>query len=323
MGRPFALGGENRFDLVDGQITGFVESDYGWEMVQWFRRLIDDGLFDPESFTHRFEIGAEKISVGRYAITPFFSHINTQFYTRALIESNPEMIYRPLGNMVNARGEDYMTINTATESFLMIAVTREEKVYDALRLINRLSTYDGRAVTAWGTRGVNWELDEDGYGTMTQSLIDNVSDDWDYYVERVIGGQIDLLASVRGADHPDANPFRFHRNPWAELTPETVIEMANNVAGTTPNIRTVDGVDIWYFVGQNPDLQTMLSWFGVGGLAEHMISFILAGSEEEARRRYEGFIDVLYRSGYGELKELMQREFDANPDAFVLYRSEV
>ena len=52
MGRPYAFGGPSLIGADKGKVKSFIESDeWSWNYIKWMRKLVKDGLVDPEMFT--------------------------------------------------------------------------------------------------------------------------------------------------------------------------------------------------------------------------------------------------------------------------------
>ncbi len=147
------------YDPATGTYHGALEKDGPYlKMLQFFNKLYQDGLLDPDSMTQTIDQVGEKVRSGGV----FFSIFN---YSGSLVYNSKEhkesgrLMYSlkpkeasPIVYGMNTQGNDHIwTIGANTEY--------PEK---AMEVINYLSTPEGYMTMQYGPKGECWDYDENG-----------------------------------------------------------------------------------------------------------------------------------------------------------------
>ncbi|MCL2708639.1 MAG: hypothetical protein FWF03_05935, partial [Defluviitaleaceae bacterium] len=180
--RPFDFGGAGKIDFLNGKLQFFIQTPFAWDNIVWIRRLIDNGLIDPDCFTDGYESGVEKLSNGRYAVTPFYRFMPTSFngFTNAMTGQNPEMAWRSLGNMENWMKEQHMTLaavnpfeDASSTAGVVMFNSNTNYLGDVMRMLDWMNTMTGRATVEIGWEDDDWYWNEDGLAQPRSSLVNN------------------------------------------------------------------------------------------------------------------------------------------------------
>lgn len=103
--RGFQTGNVTGWVMQDGKLINGIFTQNEIDKALFMRKLVAEGLFDPECFTQTDTMAKEKMITGRVAV--FGCHYPNQygFFKGTLYQTNPEMKYVPLGPILNQKGE--------------------------------------------------------------------------------------------------------------------------------------------------------------------------------------------------------------------------
>lgn len=323
MGRPFDFGGAAKIGVVDGKVTHFMQTEYAWEQIQWYRKLLDNGLLDPESLTHSYDIGSEKMAQGRYAVTAMYGSMATSANTlfAPLLETDPNMAYEPLGNMQNHRGEDKLTVNKGAEAHQILAFSKDCNLEKALELVEWASSKEGKATGTFGKENEQWFWNDEGFAEMYPEVYEEYRTDTEWN-KKMGTGAIYLLSGVAGVDNPEQNAFGGNgRSYLLQNDPAAVQEETDNVNGIMPEVNVVNKLTLDLLLPNYPErdrIEPVLNQ-----MTDTLLQCYLANSDDEARNIYEGYVDTLEKNGLNEYMDYLQKAYDENPDKYADYVSEV
>ncbi|MDI6619507.1 MAG: hypothetical protein QME45_12705 [Clostridiales bacterium] len=180
-GKPVIVGstwhdGWNYADFLrgfgTGNVTGWSKDSSGKlvndrftqneiDKVLFMRKLVSEGLFDPECFTQTDTQAKEKIVTGRVAM--FGCHYPNEygFLKGTLYKDHPEMEYVPLGPILNEKGEVPAQISTDGRSgspvlFFSKKIKNPEK---ALGFVDYINSDEGLKLVTFGIEGTHYKMD--------------------------------------------------------------------------------------------------------------------------------------------------------------------
>jgi putative aldouronate transport system substrate-binding protein len=122
------------------------------------RKLISNGLFDPEAFSNTDTTANEKLATGKLAV--FGAQSMMSQLQNTLYKTNPEMQYELLGPMKNKSGNIVTQVEKPGRSgFPVLFLSAKIKDPDAaLRLIDYANSDEGRLLAYWGIEGKDYNL---------------------------------------------------------------------------------------------------------------------------------------------------------------------
>lgn len=129
------------------------------KQILYTRKLIAEGLIDPEAYTQTTAIADEKALQGRYAVigAHLYNLVNRKIIS-TVEKDNPNAVYVPLGPLNNAAGDPYKhTIKAEGDN--LVALTKNNKEPEAsLRLLEFLASDAGWMLTNYGVEGVHYDM---------------------------------------------------------------------------------------------------------------------------------------------------------------------
>ncbi|GAB2566470.1 extracellular solute-binding protein [Gracilibacillus alcaliphilus] len=169
---PVAGAGSWFIDEEGNARYNFMTEEYE-EWVLFMRKLMHEGLLDPEVFSHTGTIAREKISQGRYAVMPNQFNGMWNDTKQGGLEEN----YVPLGPMEDFNGDRYRTeFNVQGSQLIAIfADASEEKLEAFVKLFDYLSSDEGYMLAKFGVEGEHYDL-EDGEVVAKEEAVEKIND---------------------------------------------------------------------------------------------------------------------------------------------------
>lgn len=325
--RPFDFGGKDGIGVENGKINLTIATDYTWKRILWNRKLVKEGLIDPESYTQTYETACEKIAQGKYIVQPAFAlHMlpDGTPYMKTLTDAHPDMVYKPLGNLLNSTGDDMITLNKGMESGLALAFKKNTNLEAAMKLVDFFCSKEGRAVAAFGKSEEQWTWNDKGFAQMTPSALEAFSKDAKAYDQKNGTGNtfpLGMLAGVGGLDVPELNAFGAQGDDYYfQNNQERAKRLGDLISANMPKRTVINKLSLSGLIEKYPQKDKIKP---VLGEAENLINqCILVDSEKEAKSLYDKYIKQLTQNGLQDYITYLQAEYDKNPDLYATYVTE-
>lgn len=167
--RGFSDGGPTGWDMIGDEMVADVFNPLMEQKVLFMRKLVSEGLMDPECFTQTDTMGKEKHVTGRVAV--FGCHYPHQygFFASTLYVTNPEMEFVPLGPILNSKGEPTVGWSSVGRSgspvlFFSKDIENPDK---AMAFVDFINSEEGLLLTSFGIEGVHYNM-VNGIPTLTE-----------------------------------------------------------------------------------------------------------------------------------------------------------
>ena len=152
--------GVSDWQQIDGRWVSGLFTQNEIDRVLFMRRLVEERLMDPESFTHTDTMAREKMITGRVAVHGTHFPHKYGFFKGTLYATNPEMRYVPLGPILDLRGEVPSQIERLGRTgspvlFFSRDIENPEKVMNFIEFIN---SEEGLRLVSFGIEGVHHTL---------------------------------------------------------------------------------------------------------------------------------------------------------------------
>lgn len=155
----------------NGKLVNEIFTQNMVDKVLFMRKLVAEGLMDPETFTQTDTMGKEKMITGRVAV--FGCHYPNEygFFKGTLYKTNPEMEYVPLGPILDKQGGVPSQVERIGRSgspvlFLSKNIKNPEKV---LKFIDYINSDEGLKLVSFGIEGQNYTM---------QNNVPKFTDEW-------------------------------------------------------------------------------------------------------------------------------------------------
>ncbi|MFC6550840.1 extracellular solute-binding protein [Cohnella cellulosilytica] len=142
-----------------GKLTYWTLGEDQEPRLMFMRKLISNGLFDPEAFSNTDTTANEKLATGKMAV--FGAQPISDQLVKTLYKTNPEMQYELLGPTKNKKGEIATQVETPGRGgFPIIFLSAKIKDPDAaLRYLDYVNSEEGRLLAYWGIEGQTYTME--------------------------------------------------------------------------------------------------------------------------------------------------------------------
>jgi len=142
----------------NGKIIHYIFSKDEEDKLLFMRKLIKNGLFDPEAFSNTDTMGKEKLIVGKLAV---FGAQPMTGDLMNLYKTNPEMQYEKLGPFKNKSGNVVAQVEMKGRSGFpaMFLSAQTKHAEDVLRMIDWINSEEGLIFTYWGIENVHHTIE--------------------------------------------------------------------------------------------------------------------------------------------------------------------
>lgn len=284
----------------------FMTEEYE-EWILFIRKLMSEGLIDPEIYTHTGTIAREKVAQGRYAVLPNqFPGLWNDTKSGGLNEK-----YVPLGPLEDFEGNPYRTVFNVQGSELIAVFENagEEKLEAFIRLFDYLSSDEGFILTNYGIEGEHYDIVEGeivAKEEMVEKMQDNtLKDEGVNTVYQTLSG-LDRTQSLGGGEF--GYQYDAHWERRYEIQDMVRQEGIDEVEGSDPNTVYRDHEN---FAQIEPVTLT------IGDVVQQAV---MATTEEEAVRIIEETRNALINAGIEEVEEEITRQAQDGKE-FMLYRT--
>lgn len=163
IGNTLFNSGGSYVDKGDGTVEHHFFTKGYEEYTLFYRKLIEEGLLDPEAFTQTDPIAKEKINQGRIAILA--AHYPAILdASKEYVSSHPGSDYIPLGPLERADVEPDRPVDLGIQGNNVTAITKNcegECVDAALKFLDFMASDEGFMLARYGVQGVHWEMKDD------------------------------------------------------------------------------------------------------------------------------------------------------------------
>jgi multiple sugar transport system substrate-binding protein/putative aldouronate transport system substrate-binding protein len=220
--------GVGLYNPTNGEFIGALDDNSPYlEMLEFYNKLYQNDLVDPDSMTATYDTAIEKIKKGGTFFSIFNysgylayntdTHIEEGKMMRSLVPTEAS----PIVYGMNVLGSNnYWAIGSKTEYPEL-----------CMEIINYLCTPEGRMTFEYGPQGVTWDYDEDGntYFTELGKLTNNdpSTQMTDGYSGTYKDGQLQIncITWSLDASNPDSNGETYNDENWKSNQTEAVSDV--------------------------------------------------------------------------------------------------
>ncbi|WP_416296547.1 extracellular solute-binding protein [Paenibacillus illinoisensis] len=200
IGNTMFYSGASYVDKGDGSLEhSFFTPGYE-EYMLFYRKLLAEGLLDPDVFTQTDPIAKEKINQGRIAILaahyPAILDASKEYVT-----SHPGSDYIPVGPLERADVDPNRPVDLGIQGNNVTVITKSCQgacVDAALKFLDYMASDEGFMLARYGVQGVHWDM-KDGKPAANQEWFEKFAADQSGKVRKSVGIGIGL-ESLTGLD---------------------------------------------------------------------------------------------------------------------------
>ncbi|UVI33383.1 extracellular solute-binding protein [Paenibacillus spongiae] len=282
------------------------------KQILYQRKLIAEGLIDPEAYTQTTAIADEKALQGRYAVIAahLYNLINRKVIS-TVEKDNPNAVYVPLGPLNNADGDPYRHTVKAEGDNLVALMKGNKDPEASMRVLNFLASDEGWMLANYGVEGVHYEM-ADGKPVAKKEWIDKEKDASGTLLQEGFGNQ-SIYTFMAGQNRT----FSLAGGPYGHQFDETYKRITE-----AQKIMRKNGVEL--LQGRNPVLTEFTGFDKLKPLLEQVDAVTkqayYAKTEDEAMGLINNLRGELEKAGIHELEKWAAEEDKKSP--FTKYKTE-
>ena len=305
-----SLGGYN-IDKKDGKIKHEAETDYVYDKINYVRKLIKEGLMNPEYFTMD-QTRAEEVSKSHNSaiIADVHNYENIIFQTNDWV---------PLGPLNNVSGDNKGVVSGKTQRGCWAISSQAENPEEIFKFFDYLSTYEGQLLAEYGVEGLSYNL-KDGKPVITEEVSKKLNE-----------GDVDwLINSVGAAFGGTANYFfefmLTNVNPidnFGESRPGSgsgsAFKRSVEIAKEYPReYKVVPGLKATAYL-TSTGLEDVKAQMDLLNYQETLIQAFFAKDDAEVKSIIEAFRNQLQSAGNDQFKAKLEELHKEDPQSIQFY----
>ncbi len=305
-----AIGGYN-IDKKDGKIKHEAETDYVFDKISYVRKLLAEGLMNPEYFTMD-STRAEEVSksLNSAIIADVHNYEN-------IIHQSEDWI--PVGPLNNVSGDNKTVVSGKKQRGCWAISADAEKPEEIFKFFDYLSSVEGQLLAEYGVEGLSYTL-KDGKPVITEEVSQKLND-----------GDIDwLINSVGAAFGGSANYFfEFmltnvnHLGNFGETRPGSgsgaAFKRSVEIAKQYPReYKEVQGLKATAYL-TSTGLEDIKAQMDLLNYQETLIQAFFAKDDAEVKTIIESFRNQLISAGNEQFKAKLEEIYKEDPSAIQFY----
>ncbi len=305
------LGSDYSMD-ADGHVKHEVETDFVYDKINYVRKLLAEGLMNPEYFTMDATRAEEVCKTKNSAIIG-----DVHNYVDIIYESED---WVPLGPLNDRTGKN-PEYTSGKGGYGAWAISADaEKPEEIFAFFDWLSTYEGQLICNYGVEGLTYDM-VDGKPVLNAEAMEKLnSNDQDWMINSVgagFGGSGCYFFEFVLTDRDNQGNFGESR-PGA--TAGSTFARAVQLAKDYPVEKVlVPGLDISAYLSAEPlaDVKTNMDMLNYD---EMLVQAMYANSDEEVKSIVESFRAQIKAAGIDRLYEYVEKLYAENPAAVQILK---
>ena len=296
----------------DGEIYHVAETEHVYDLINYVRKLLNEGLMHQEYFTMD-ETRAEELY--RSHSCAIIGDVHN--YVDIIYESED---WIPLGPLNDLQG-DNKTVTSGKSGRGCLAISADaENPEEIFRFFDWLSTYEGQLLTQYGIEGLTYNM-VDGKPVLTDEALEhlNASDEkwmWNE-VGAAFGGSGVYLFEFITTNKNNIDNFGEAR-PGA--TGSTTFQRSVDLATQYPReYKLVEGLGATSYLNTE-DMADVKAQLDLLNFDDVLVQAIFAKDDAEVKTIIESFRAQLKSAGVDKFKEKLKAIYQEDPKAISFYR---
>ena len=292
---------------AEGHVLHEAETDFVYEKINFVRKLIAEGLMNPEFFTMDTTRAQEVCETKNSAIIGDIHN-----YINIIYESED---WVPLGPLYDRTGTNAEYVSGKGGYGCWAISSEAENPEEIFAFFDWLSTYEGQLIAQYGVEGLSYNM-VDGYPVLTDEVQAKLNDgDTDWLINNVgagFGGSGNYFFAFMLTDLDNEVNFGESRpGAGAGSTYGRSIKLAEDYPVEKVLVPGL-GIDTFLSVDELSDVKASMDLLNYD---EMLVQAMFAGSDDEVTAIVESFRAQLKAAGIDRLYEYVENVRAENPDA--------
>ena len=295
----------------DGKVRHEAERDAIYDEIAYVRKLLNEGLMNPEFFTMDMT-RAEEVSKNHNSAIIGGVHNYVD-----VIYDNDDWL--PLGPLNNLSGDNKLITNGKSAYGCMAISADAENPEEIFKFFDWLSTYEGQLLAQYGVEGVSYNM-VDGNPVLTDEAMEKVNNtDMDYMVNQIgaaFGGIGNCFFSFCLTNVDNKANFGEAR-PGADTG--TTYERSIALAKEYPREKKlVPGLNATAYMSAD-ELSAVKTQMDLLNWHEVLVQCFFAKDDAEVKTIVESFREQLKAAGVEQFEDYVANIYKEDPDAINFY----
>lgn len=312
--REYWWGGDNGFFnmTADGEIKHEAETEYAMKTVGYMRKLLAEGLINPEFFTMDSTRAGEACRSHNSAIIG-----DVHNFTDFIIQEGDQWL--PVGPLNYYYGDNSTIVSGKTGYCVWAISSKAENPEEIFRFFDYISTYEGQLLAEYGLEGEHYDM-VDGYPVLKEeirALIEGEGNEALIEIGANFGGRGFYFFDIALTD-------KDFKADFGEAWPgagggSSAYEKPLKIAEYSPRTyRLVEGLPADAYLSHEAmlDVQAQMNLLDY---RETLVQAIYAGSEAEAEKIIGSFVEQMEAAGLEEFRAYLKQIYDSDNKAIKFY----
>lgn len=297
----------------DGKVKHVAETDYVYDQINFVRKLLNEGLMNPEFFTMD-STRAEEVS----------KNMNSGII--ADVHNYEETIYGnedwvPLGPLNDIQGDNKEVVNGKSKRGCMAISAEAENPDEIFAFFDWLSTPEGQIIAQYGAEGVSYDM-VDGKPVLKEEVLQKLNDgDTDYLINEVgagFGGTGNYFFEFVLTNKNNIDNFGESR-PGAAAGGSTFARSVEIAKEYPVEKKLVPGLDATAFLSVD-ELSDVKMQMDLLNWDETFVQACFAKTDDEVKSIVESFRAQLKAAGIERFEDYVKKIYDENPESVTFYK---
>ena len=296
----------------DGNVKHVAETDYVYDQIGFIRKLLDEGLMNPEFFTMD-STRAEEVSK------------NKNSGIIADVHNYEEIIYGsddwvPLGPLNDIQGDNKEIVSGKGGRGCMAISADAENPEEIFAFFDWLSTVEGQTIATYGVEGVSYDM-VDGKPVLKDEVLQQLNDgNTDYLINDVgagFGGSGNYFFEFVLTNKNNMDNFGESR-PGASAGESAFTRSVEIAKEYAPEKKMIPGLEATAYMSAD-ELADVKLQMDLLNWDETFVQACFAKSDDEMKVIVESFRDQLKAAGVERFEEYVKGIYEEDPEAVNFY----
>ncbi|MGN1140140.1 MAG: extracellular solute-binding protein [Oliverpabstia sp.] len=297
----------------DGNVKHISETDYVYDQINFIRKLLDEGLMNPEFFTMD-STRAEEVSKSKNS--GIIADVHN--YTDIIYESDD---WVPLGPLNDIQGDNKEVTGGKGASGCMAISAEAENPEEIFKFFDWLCTKEGQTIAQYGVEGLSYDM-VDGKPVLKEDVLNELNaGNTDYLINDIgaaFGGVGNYFFAFVMTNVNNTDNFGESR-PGAGGTDSTYARSVEIAREYATEKKEVPGLAATAYMSADElaDVKVqmdLLDW------KETFVQACFAKSDDEMRSIVESFRAQLKAAGVERFEEYVKNIYEEDPEAVTFYK---
>lgn len=297
----------------DGKVKHVAETEYVYDQINFVRKLLNEGLMNPEFFTMD-STRAEEVS----------KNMNSGII--ADVHNYEETIYGnedwvPLGPLNDIQGDNKEVVHGKSKRGCMAISAEAENPDEIFAFFDWLSTPEGQIIAQYGAEGVSYDM-VDGKPVLKEDVLQKLNDgDTDYLINEIgagFGGTGNYFFEFVLTNKNNIDNFGESR-PGASAGGSTFARSVEIAKEYPVEKKLVPGLDATAFLSVD-ELSDVKMQMDLLNWDETFVQACFAKTDDEVKSIVESFRAQLKAAGIERFEDYVKKVYDENPESITSYK---